>query len=171
MLIFGPGLGAGCVAGSIGLGARRYRGAVWLASGISNAAFQIGGALVWRCSPRSRLQTSGNGVAALTHGYQFAFVARDCLCGSRCAGQRALLGGRRSRVATCDISFRHRLIRSSDRCHKSRREVRSKCALRLGKRFHAVGALRSVRCVRQDRRGTYDRRGQRHDRRGKIPTR
>jgi len=103
MLIFGPGLGAGCVAGSIASvhGVTEERSG--LASGISNAAFQIGGALgVALLSTVAVSQTSGTGVAALTHGYQFAFVAAIAFAVVGVLASVLLLGGRRSRVATCD---------------------------------------------------------------------
>ncbi|HEX3815339.1 MAG TPA: MFS transporter [Mycobacteriales bacterium] len=78
LVIFGPGLGAGCTAGSIAAVAGVSQERSGLASGINNAAFQIGGALgVALLSTVAVSHASGPGgsLAALTHGYRYAFIA------------------------------------------------------------------------------------------------
>jgi len=146
------------------------RGAVWARLRHRNAAFQIGGALgVARFSTVAVSQTSGNGVAALTHGYH-SLRGRDCLCGSRCAGQRAATrwpGAPAWRPVT--ISFPPPTNSVVDRCHKSRAGGTDRSALyRLGKRLHAVGRT-SISEWRPSRSaGTSRSARQRHDRRGKI---
>ncbi|GGN48906.1 MFS transporter [Streptomyces albiflavescens] len=76
LLIFGPGLGACAVAGSIAAltgVAERESG---VASGINTAAFQIGGAFgVAVVSSVAMSWTGGPGLAGLTAGYRAAFTA------------------------------------------------------------------------------------------------
>ncbi|MFF4353547.1 MFS transporter [Streptomyces sp. NPDC001530] len=76
LLIFGPGLGACAVAGSIAAltGVRERESGV--ASGINTAAFQIGGAFgVAVVSSVAVSCTNGPGLAGLTAGYRAAFTA------------------------------------------------------------------------------------------------
>ncbi|TLS43274.1 MFS transporter [Streptomyces montanus] len=77
LLIFGPGLGACAVAGSIaaltGVGERESG----VASGINTAAFQVGGAFGVAVVASVALSYTGGAdrLAALTEGYQAAFTA------------------------------------------------------------------------------------------------
>lgn len=79
LLIFGPGLGAGTVAGAIAALSGIAEHNAGVASGINTAAFQIGGALgiavissaaVWRTG---RAPAGAEPAYALTTGYQFGF--------------------------------------------------------------------------------------------------
>jgi EmrB/QacA subfamily drug resistance transporter len=76
LLIFGPGLGAGYVAGSIASLAGVPESEAGLASGLNNASFQIGGAVgVAILSSVAVSQADGaEPLAALTNGYQSAFT-------------------------------------------------------------------------------------------------
>jgi fucose permease len=76
LLIFGPGLGAGYVAGSIASLAGVAHAEAGLASGLNNASFQIGGAVgVAILSTVAVSQADGvEPLAALTNGYQSAFA-------------------------------------------------------------------------------------------------
>ena len=80
LLVFGVGLGAGTVAGQIAALSGVSERHAGVASGISTAAFQIGGALgvavlssaaVWRTS---RVAAGADAAVALTDGYRFGFV-------------------------------------------------------------------------------------------------
>jgi EmrB/QacA subfamily drug resistance transporter len=77
LLIFGPGLGAGYVAGSIASLAGVPESEAGLASGLNNTSFQIGGAVgVAIVSSVAISQADGaEPLAALTNGYQSAFTA------------------------------------------------------------------------------------------------
>jgi EmrB/QacA subfamily drug resistance transporter len=77
LLIFGPGLGAGYVAGSIASLAGVAEREAGLASGLNNTSFQIGGAVgVAILSTVAVSQADGaDPLAALTNGYQAAFAA------------------------------------------------------------------------------------------------
>jgi EmrB/QacA subfamily drug resistance transporter len=77
LLIFGPGLGAGYVAGSIASLAGVPESEAGLASGLNNTSFQIGGAVgVAIVSSVAVSQAEGaEPLAALTNGYQSAFTA------------------------------------------------------------------------------------------------
>jgi EmrB/QacA subfamily drug resistance transporter len=77
LLIFGPGLGAGYVAGSIASLAGVPASEAGLASGLNNTSFQIGGAVgVAIVSSVAISQADGaEPLAALTNGYQSAFTA------------------------------------------------------------------------------------------------
>jgi EmrB/QacA subfamily drug resistance transporter len=77
LLIFGPGLGAGYVAGSIASLAGVPESEAGLASGLNNTSFQIGGAVgVAIVSSVAVSQADGaEPLAALTNGYQSAFTA------------------------------------------------------------------------------------------------
>jgi EmrB/QacA subfamily drug resistance transporter len=77
LLIFGPGLGAGYVAGSIASLAGVAEADAGLASGLNNASFQIGGAVgVAILSTVAVSEADGaEPLAALTNGFQSAFAA------------------------------------------------------------------------------------------------
>lgn len=75
MLVFGPGLGAGTVAGSIAAVTDISEQDSGLASGINNAAFQIGGALGVAIVASVAVSHAGApGAAGLTQGYEASFV-------------------------------------------------------------------------------------------------
>jgi EmrB/QacA subfamily drug resistance transporter len=77
MLLFGPGLGAGFTAAAIASLAGVAEQDAGLASGLNNASFHIGGALgIAIVSTVAVSHASGpNPLAALTEGFQAAFVA------------------------------------------------------------------------------------------------
>jgi EmrB/QacA subfamily drug resistance transporter len=76
LLVFGPGLGATYVAASIASLARVADEQSGLASGLNNAAFQIGGALGSAVVTTVAVtQAGGNSLLALTEGFQSAFAA------------------------------------------------------------------------------------------------
>ena len=77
LLVFGPGLGAGYVAGSVASLAGVAESEAGLASGLNNSSFQIGGAIgVAIVSTVARSESDGAGsLAALTNGFQSAFAA------------------------------------------------------------------------------------------------
>jgi EmrB/QacA subfamily drug resistance transporter len=77
LLVFGPGLGAGYVAGSIASLAGVPHAEAGLASGLNNTSFQIGGAVgVAILSSVAVSQADGaDPLAGLTNGYQSAFAA------------------------------------------------------------------------------------------------
>ena len=76
LLVFGPGLGAAYVAGSIGSLAGVAEADAGLASGLNNSSFQIGGAVgVAILSTVAVSQAHGSDpLAALTNGFQAAFA-------------------------------------------------------------------------------------------------
>jgi len=76
LLLFGPGLGATYVAGSIGSLAGVAEADAGLASGLNNSSFQIGGAIgVAILSTVAVSEADGaNPLAALTNGYSAAFA-------------------------------------------------------------------------------------------------
>jgi hypothetical protein len=98
LLVFGPGLGACAVAGSIaaltGVGERESG----VASGINTAAFQIGGAFgVAVVSSVAVSYTSGaDRLAALTEGYRAAFTACVILAAAGTAVALVLVGRSRT---------------------------------------------------------------------------
>jgi EmrB/QacA subfamily drug resistance transporter len=76
LTIFGAGLGAGTVAGSIASLSDVRGEDSGVASGLQNASFQIGGAVgIAALSAVATASTSGTTPIALTHGYRIAFVA------------------------------------------------------------------------------------------------
>jgi EmrB/QacA subfamily drug resistance transporter len=101
LVVFGPGLGAAYVAGSIasltGVGEKD----AGLASGLSNASFQIGGAV--GVAILSTVAVAGahgaNHLAALTAGYQSAFAAAIVFAGLGLAVALLLLRGRTESAA------------------------------------------------------------------------
>lgn len=74
LLLFGPGLGAGTVVGSIAALAGIAEETAGLASGTNTAAFQIGGA-IGAAIVTTVAATQGDASAALTDGYRAAFAA------------------------------------------------------------------------------------------------
>jgi EmrB/QacA subfamily drug resistance transporter len=76
LLVFGPGLGATYVAASIATLAGVAERESGLASGLNNAAFQIGGALGSAVVTTVAVaEAGGNSLAGLTDGFQAAFAA------------------------------------------------------------------------------------------------
>jgi MFS family permease len=77
LLIFGTGLGAGTLAGAIAALSNVSEGHAGVASGVSSAAFQVGGAL--GIAIISAVAAIGTGArttpAALTEGYRLGFAA------------------------------------------------------------------------------------------------
>ena len=83
LVIFGPGIGAAVVSGSIAALSDVAEGDSGLASGINSAAFQLGGALGVAVVATVAVSWSGGSdtVAALTTGYQAGFLACAVLAG------------------------------------------------------------------------------------------
>jgi EmrB/QacA subfamily drug resistance transporter len=76
LTIFGAGLGAGTVAGSIASLSDVRGEDSGVASGLQNASFQVGGAVgIAALSAVAAASTSGTTPTALTHGYHVAFLA------------------------------------------------------------------------------------------------
>jgi EmrB/QacA subfamily drug resistance transporter len=76
LLVFGPGLGAGYVAGSVASLAGVAESEAGLASGLNNTSFQIGGAVgVAIVSSVAASQAEGADPVALTNGFESAFGA------------------------------------------------------------------------------------------------
>jgi EmrB/QacA subfamily drug resistance transporter len=76
LTIFGAGLGAGTVAGSIASLSDVRGEDSGVASGLQNASFQVGGAVgIAALSAVAAASTSGTTPTALTHGYRIAFLA------------------------------------------------------------------------------------------------
>lgn len=113
LLLFGPGLGACAVAGSIaaltGVGERESG----VASGINTAAFQIGGAFgVAVVTSVALSHTGGPGPAGLTAGYRAGFTACALLATAGLAGAAALLGASRRPGAVRAVAVTRRRVRS-----------------------------------------------------------
>ena len=102
LLIFGPGLGAAYVAGSIGSLAGVAEADAGLASGLNNSSFQIGGAVgVAILSTVAVSQAEGSDpVAALTNGFQSAFATAIVFAAVGLLAAVALLGKLRISVPT-----------------------------------------------------------------------
>jgi MFS family permease len=100
LLIFGPGLGAGYVAGSIASLAGVAESEAGLASGLNNTSFQIGGAVgVAILSSVAVSEAHGpDPLAALTNGYQSAFTAAIAFAVLGLLVAVPLLGRRRPRT-------------------------------------------------------------------------
>ena len=83
LVIFGPGIGAAVVSGSIAALSDVAEGDSGLASGINSAAFQLGGALGVAVAATVALSWSGGSdtIADLTTGYQAGFLACAALAG------------------------------------------------------------------------------------------
>jgi EmrB/QacA subfamily drug resistance transporter len=94
LLVFGPGLGAGYVAGSIASLAGVAETEAGLASGLNNTSFQIGGAVgVAILSTVAVSEAEGTGpLAALTNGYQAAFTTAIAFAGVGLLTALLLLG-------------------------------------------------------------------------------
>jgi EmrB/QacA subfamily drug resistance transporter len=94
LLIFGPGLGAAYVAGSIGSLAGVAEADAGLASGLNNASFQIGGAIgVAIVSTVAVSQAHGaDPLTALTNGFQSAFATAIIFAVAGLLAALALLG-------------------------------------------------------------------------------
>ena len=94
LLLFGPGLGAAFVAASVATLAGVAEGDSGLASGLNNAAFQIGGALGVAILSTVALSEGGSPV----DGYRAAFGAAAALLAVGAVGA-LVLGGPRRRAA------------------------------------------------------------------------
>lgn len=83
LVIFGPGIGAAVVSGSIAALSDVAESDSGLASGINSAAFQLGGALGVAVAATVALSWSGGSdtLAGLTTGYQAGFLACALLAG------------------------------------------------------------------------------------------
>jgi EmrB/QacA subfamily drug resistance transporter len=101
LLVFGPGLGASYVAGSIASLTGVAESEAGLASGLNNASFQIGGAV--GVAILSTVAVSGahgaDPLAALTGGYQSAFAVAIAFAALGLAVALVLLGRRRRPAA------------------------------------------------------------------------
>jgi hypothetical protein len=104
LLIFGPGLGAGYVAGSIASLAGVAETEAGLASGLNNTSFQIGGAVgVAILSTVAVSEAEGTGpLAALTNGYQAAFTTAIAFAGVGLLTALLLLGRLRAPGPTAE---------------------------------------------------------------------
>jgi sugar phosphate permease len=101
LLVFGPGVGLAFVTASIAALAGVSEREAGLASGLSNTAFQIGAALgvavvstvaVSRTEEFLAGSSGGNPLAALTEGFQSAFLSLAILAGIGAALALLLLG-------------------------------------------------------------------------------
>src|SRR4051794_23526468 len=101
LLVFGPGLGAAYVAGSIGSLTDVAEADAGLASGLNNSSFQIGGALgVAIVSSIAVSEAAGaNPLVAATNGFQSAFAAAILFAAAGLLVAVALLGTRRRAVS------------------------------------------------------------------------
>jgi EmrB/QacA subfamily drug resistance transporter len=106
LLIFGPGLGAGYVAGSIASLAGVAETEAGLASGLNNTSFQIGGAVgVAILSTVAVSEAEGTGpLAALTNGYQAAFMTAIAFAGVGLLTALLLLGRLRAPGAAAEAA-------------------------------------------------------------------
>jgi EmrB/QacA subfamily drug resistance transporter len=104
LLVFGPGLGASYVAGSIASLTGVAESEAGLASGLNNASFQIGGAV--GVAILSTVAVSGahgaDPLAALTAGYQSAFAVAIAFAALGLAVALVLLGRRRRPAAVSE---------------------------------------------------------------------
>ncbi len=96
LLVFGPGLGAAYVAGSIGSLAGIAEADAGLASGLNNSSFQIGGAIgvAILSTVAESGATGADPLAALTNGFQSAFATAIIFAALGVVAAIALLGGR-----------------------------------------------------------------------------
>jgi EmrB/QacA subfamily drug resistance transporter len=93
LLLFGPGLGATYVAASVATLAGVAEQESGLASGLNNAAFQIGGALGAAVATTVAVsQAAGSSPAALTDGFQAAFAAAAIVAAIGAVAAILLLG-------------------------------------------------------------------------------
>jgi EmrB/QacA subfamily drug resistance transporter len=95
LLLFGPGLGAAYVAGSIGSLAGIAEADAGLASGLNNSSFQIGGAVGVAILSTVAVSHAGGAtpLIALTNGAQAAFATAVALAAGGLLAAIALLGG------------------------------------------------------------------------------
>lgn len=98
LLIFGAGLGAGTLAGSIAALSNVSDGHSGVASGVNSAAFQVGGALgIAIISAVAAIRTGTQTTpAALTDGYRFGFAAAAAIAVLGLIAATILLRQRRS---------------------------------------------------------------------------
>jgi hypothetical protein len=94
MVLFGPGLGAGFVAGSIAALTGVPERDSGIASGVSNAAFHVGGALgiAIMASVAVSHASGANPLAAITHGFNVAFGVAIIFAGVGILASLFLLG-------------------------------------------------------------------------------
>jgi EmrB/QacA subfamily drug resistance transporter len=94
MVLFGPGLGAGFVAGSIAALSGVPERDSGIASGVSNAAFHVGGALgiAIMASVAVSHASGANPLAAITHGFSVAFGVAIIFAGVGILASLFLLG-------------------------------------------------------------------------------
>ena len=103
LLLLGPGIGAGFVAGSIASLTGVAESEAGLASGLNNASFQIGGAVgVAILSSVAVSDAHGASLAALTDGYRAAFTAAIAVAALGLVAAGLLLGPRRERGAAVE---------------------------------------------------------------------
>ena len=98
LLLLGPGVGGAFVAGSIASLTGVAESEAGLASGLNNAAFQIGGAVGVAILSTAAVSGANGGadrLAALTHGYQAAFAAAIAVAVLGMVAAGLLLGSRR----------------------------------------------------------------------------
>jgi predicted MFS family arabinose efflux permease len=108
LLVFGPGLGATFVAASVATLAGIAEQESGLASGLNNAAFQIGGALGSAVVTSVAVsQAAGpDPLTALTEGFQSAFTAALIFPALGLIGAIALLGKAKPRPGATDAATR-----------------------------------------------------------------
>jgi EmrB/QacA subfamily drug resistance transporter len=109
LFVFGPGLGAGYVAGSVASLAGVSESDAGLASGLNNTSFQVGGAIgVAIVSSVAVSRTDGpDRLVALTEGFQAAFAAAIAFAILGLLVALFLLGGARSpadKVPACETA-------------------------------------------------------------------
>jgi hypothetical protein len=104
LLVFGPGLGAAYVAGSIASLAGVAEADAGLASGLSNSSFQIGGAVgVAIVSTVAVSQADGVvRLVALTNGFQAAFATAIVFSAAGLLAALLLLGRLRAPVSVAE---------------------------------------------------------------------
>jgi EmrB/QacA subfamily drug resistance transporter len=102
LLVFGPGLGAGYVAGSVASLAGVAEAEAGLAAGLNNTSFQIGGAVgVAILSTVAVSQADGpDRLVALTEGFQSAFAVAIAFSALGLLAALVLLGGKGHRAPT-----------------------------------------------------------------------
>jgi hypothetical protein len=101
MILFGPGLGAGFVAGSIAALAGVPERDSGIASGVSNAAFHVGGALGIAIMATVAVSHASGAIppVAITHGFNVAFGYAIIFAGVGILAALILLGRPRTPVA------------------------------------------------------------------------
>ena len=101
MVLFGPGLGAGFVAGSIAALTGVPERDSGIASGVSNAAFHVGGALGIAIMSSVAVSTAAgpNPLVAITHGFNNAFAVALIFAGVGILASLILLGRSKASVS------------------------------------------------------------------------